>query len=255
MGRKKNAKNFETEEERHYLSWGDGNTNPNNKNVIMWQMRTAILHYSNGTNKCCIEGCNAPIESLTLEHEDFDRIVMNKDLGIHANTGGYKLARRLIFLGFPDINLTVKCMYHNSMNRHPKNKVGPSSKYMINQKIKAFAIYGYIDNIDGMTWEHSLNDGTIHRKYLRVKYNMKLYNNNPTGTAFNSYMIRENKLGLPNWQGLILQHANKNHVGGKSIRGTVDYSLFWTEDSYKPFRDSLTEEQKEKMKNDVQNIY
>ena len=80
-----------------------------NENMIL-----AIDHYSHGTNKCAIIGCNAPIESLTLEHENFDRITLNRQLGIYDYTGGTNLARVLRLRGFPDVGTTVKCMMHNA---------------------------------------------------------------------------------------------------------------------------------------------
>lgn len=91
------------------------------KNTIYWQHRTAIFHYSNGTNRCCIEGCDAEVHQLTLEHELFNRLEVSKQLGIIANRG-YDLAVALINAGFPDMDITVKCFMHNIQNTHPQHK-------------------------------------------------------------------------------------------------------------------------------------
>jgi len=82
-------------------------------------MAAAIQHYSNGTNRCVIAGCDAPYDALTLEHENFDRIALNKQLGIRTQSGGYHLARALRYRGFPDVGITVKCMMHNMQNQNP----------------------------------------------------------------------------------------------------------------------------------------
>jgi len=216
---------FGTAEERYYLGWSTSQEHTRD-----WQRRTVIFHYSNGTNKCCIEGCDAPIDVLTLEHEDFDRDEMNKTLGICNNTGAAMLVSRLLFLKLPDVNLTVKCMLHNSLNISPKQgrprtrvidakQSEYRSSYVIRQKQLAYSIYGYTGDTKGMTWEHSNNDGNIHREYLRVKYGWKMP---PGGFSFDQLMIREYKAGVPNWPGLIIADANVNHMGRKSYLKTKD---------------------------------
>lgn len=253
MSGRKNAQRFETVEEKYYLAWSRGNSTVEaRKHTSQWIMRTAIFHYSNGTNKCCIEGCNASIEALTLEHENFDRVELNRKLGVSDRLSGTNLAYALLNRQFPDVNITVKCMLHNALNQHPKNIGTSIQRTMGRNKLKSrlYALYNYKADLTNMSWEHSFNDGSIHRLYLRHKYNI-YYEKYVSGDKFNQLLLREYKLNIPNWPGLIVQHRNDNHISGKGTSGKTNYNSFWTEDQYKPFRDSLTEEQKERMKNET----
>lgn len=273
MGRKKK---FETYEERYYLSWGLGNNSSEIKaHIIEWIFRTAIFHYSNGTNKCCIDGCDASIEALTLEHENFDRVELNRSLGYADNTGGNVLARALLYSGFPDVNITVKCFKHNMMNKHPKNGISTNGHYMTknrdhipidyekqcslcknikNQKefglrtkakdglqnycnqcnndnrkqnhklilIMAYKLYGYEGPIEGMSWEHSNNDGYLHRKYLAEKYNQ---HSNISGVNLAALLLKEHEQGIPNYPGLIVVDMNEQMIGLRKYRKEKRESL------------------------------
>jgi hypothetical protein len=110
---------------------------------------------------------------------------------------------------------------------------------------EAYSLYEYYGSLEYMTWEHSNNDGALHRWYLRHKYNLK---SSIGSKAFASLLLREHRLGLPRWQGLVIKHANDNHLSAKTF-SNIDYNEFWIKTHYEPFRDSLTSEQKERMTN------
>jgi hypothetical protein len=262
----KRNKRFETPEERYYLTWASDSKNPQCRK---WMRRTVIFHYSNGTNKCCVDGCDAPIEALTLEHENFDKYELAKRLDYPSATEGSNLYHALMIRGFPDVGITVKCMAHNNANRNPnhsehtskahymrkdRSHIDPNYEKVCNKcKIKknqihfhlhhkhkdgltyvckacdnqrrssesnsdlkkAYALYGYTGDVENMTWEHSNNDGHIHKKYLRDKYGRKAWRN-IGGVVLARLLLREYEEGLPNWPGLIVMHANDNHVGRKA---------------------------------------
>lgn len=229
------------------------------RNRTVEDRKLTIEHYSSGTNKCCIEGCNAPYYSLTLEHENFDRKELNVRLGISIHSGGNGLASALRARGFPEVGITVKCMMHNMANQHPEhssrtskgklqnrdhidplytkmctickeeklsinfplkrlNRDGLSSYCTIcgrkestknanKRLIKAYHLYGYEDDPNGMSFEHSNCDGTIHKKYLQTKYRLKQHKN-IAGAMLAHYLIKEYEAGVPNYPGLIVMSLN-----------------------------------------------
>lgn len=78
-----------------------------------------IEHYSNGTNKCAIAGCEATIDMLTIDHEEFNRVELALTLGKKSYTGGGSLINGLLANGLPDVNISIKCMAHNAANKNP----------------------------------------------------------------------------------------------------------------------------------------
>ncbi len=259
MGKRK----FETDEERYYLSWNSGSRNHSQlrNHVNYWRRRTVIFHYSNGTNTCCVPGCNATVDELTLEHEDFNGIELSANLGYKGDSigRGGRLIDILLTRRFPDVNITVKCMYHNMQNKHPElnkriseNHRGKKPRDHINSNYyklcpncgqtknqiefhldaktidnlhhscktctsilnvknkriilkKAYKLYGYEGPLEGMSWEHSNNDGAMHRKYLADKYNLTGH----IGSNLAALLLREHAAGVPNHPGLIVVPLNE----------------------------------------------
>ncbi len=261
---------FTTEEERLYLSWnyGSGDTIEKRQHVRYWRRRTVIFHYSNGTNKCSVVGCNASIDSLTIDHVDFDTAGLISSLGKKSGRSGGGLISLLFDSGLPDANVDVKCMAHNVANKHPNHSINTSKNHsrtrvrdhipqdyikkcsvcesaknqsffalsnstkdklypvcrecdnkrrkIQNQEtlIKAYALYGYNGPIEFMTWEHSNNDGYLHRRYLQDKY--KLKSRQISSYQFAALLLREYESGIQNYPGLVVAHANDNHLGMKN---------------------------------------
>lgn len=124
---KRKRQRFDSEEERFYLGWDDGKTH-----FRKWIFRTAIFHFSNGTNQCRECG-ETRIDCLTFEHEDFNRSEINRLLGIYEEARGCSFAYAFILRGlykdFPDVNITVKCMACNSKNKNPNQRRNASENH------------------------------------------------------------------------------------------------------------------------------
>lgn len=269
MGRKRQK--YETDEERYYLRMNTGSNDGKEirRHVMNWRRRTVIFHYSNGTNKCSIEGCNAPVEALTLDHTEFNGIELSNQYGRKSARGGSALIDMLIDRNFPEVPISVKCMAHNAANKNPMHGVAVTLATRTNRdhidsnyrkvcsyckieqtsihfglnkgqkdglnnycsvcsskarnrkqakdKALAFSIYGYTGDSDYMTFEHSNNDGNVHRAYLSKKYGWT----DNLGGGFIQLLLREYKAGEPNWPGLIVVHANDNHIGRKQFLDTL----------------------------------
>lgn len=107
--------------------FGD-NAKGSSKHYRYWVKRTVVFHYSNGTNKCSVEGCDAEVHQLTLEHNSFDVDEMNKRLGIKSRSGT-GLARALLrhlTRNLPDEDISIKCFKHNMQNQHPEHAIRTS---------------------------------------------------------------------------------------------------------------------------------